>query len=175
MARSRWSGPLGVMSAYASACLFTAVCLAAGCSAQRDQSSPVASDWPETARAATYSPTAKPGFDSPESVTALLEQRWPLVNIRAFCIPERRHNPMYQNLVVDSPEAWKGRLWVGRQTGFDRISWYSTVRSGRLLEYSLGVYRGHDYWLLEIGSPETNRKPPQVTPDPSAACFIGHR
>ena len=105
----------------------------------------------------------------------MLEQRWSLANIRSFCVPERRHNPLFQNLVVDSPDAWKGRLYPDRQTGFDRISWYATVRGGRLLEYSLGVQRGDDYWLLEIGSPETVGKPPHVTPDPSGAPFVEHR
>jgi hypothetical protein len=82
---------------------------------------------------------------------------------------------MSQNLVVDSPEVWKGRLYPDKQTGFDKISWYATVRNGRVLEYSLEVYRGADCWLLEIGSPETVRKPPNVTPDASEPWFIGHK
>src|ERR1700694_2987019 len=109
---------LGVMNPRASVCFLTALCLVAGCSSNRQQSSSVASDWPESARAAAYSPTATPSFDSPESVTRLLEQRWSLADIRSFCIPARRHNPTYQNLVVDSPEAWKGRLYSDQRTGF---------------------------------------------------------
>src|SRR5215470_4995318 len=49
---------------------------------------------------AKYPPNAKPGFNSPEEVTALLEKRWPLADIRRFAIPERRHNDAYQNLVL---------------------------------------------------------------------------
>jgi len=163
------------MSAHTTVCCLIIPCIVAGCSPHREQSSTVASDWPESARAAVYSQTATPSFDSPEGVTRLLEQRWSLADIRSFCIPARRPNPMSQNLVVDSPEVWKGRLYPDKQTGFDKISWYATVRNGRVLEYSLEVYRGADCWLLEIGSPETVRKPPNVTPDASEPWFIGHK
>jgi len=163
------------MSAHASVYFSAALIAVAGCSSQREQPSPAAADWPPSARAAAYSPTATLGFDSPEGVSRLLEQRWSLADIQAFCIPERRHNDMYQNLVVDTPEAWKGRLYSDRRTGFDRISWYATVRDGHLQAYSLEAYRGTNFWSLEIGDPETFHKPPQVTPDPSAPCFIGHK
>lgn len=82
---------------------------------------------------------------------------------------------MYQNLVADTPEVWKGRLYANTDTGFDRIFWYATVEKGRVLEYSLNVERGDDYWLLEIGSPETIHHPPQVTPDPSQPRFVNGR
>jgi hypothetical protein len=137
--------------------------------------SPAASDCPPSARAAAYSPATVPSFDSPEGVTRLLEQRWSLADIRAFCIPERRHNYAYQRLVADAPELWKGRLYANTQTGFDRISWYANVRDGHVQEYELEAYRGTDLWLLEIGDPETVRTPPQVTPDSSAPYFIGHK
>jgi hypothetical protein len=165
------------MSAHSPLIFFVALGFMAGCSTQHEQSSSVASDWPESARAAVYSrtATATPGFDSPEGVTRILEQRWSLADIRAFCIQARRHNPEYQNLVVDWPEAWKGRLYSDQRTGFDRIFWYATVRDGRVLEYSLGVYRGDDFWLLEIGGPDAADTPPNVTPDPSGAWFIGHQ
>jgi hypothetical protein len=117
--------------------------------------------------------TAIPSFDSPDGVTRLLEQRWSLNNIRAFCIPARRHNGMYQCLVPEAPEVWHGRLYPDMQTGFDRITWYATVRGGRVREYELEVYRSDDFWLLEIGTPDIVREPPQVTPDPSADWFIG--
>ena len=168
-------GSLGVMSARASVYFFAALIAVAGCSAQREQPSPAAADWPPSARAAAYSPTATPSFDSPEGVTRLLEQRWSLADIRAFCIPERRHNFEYQNLVADAPELWKGRLYADTPTGFDRISWYANVRDSRVKEYSLEAHRGSDVWVLEGGSPETIRTPPQVTPDSSAPYFIGHK
>jgi hypothetical protein len=164
------------MSPLASVCCFSIVSAVVGCSSLREeQSASAVSDWPPSARAARYSPTATPGFDSPESFTRLLEQRWSLVDICAFCIPERRHNDAYQNLVITTPGAWKGRLYVDTLTGFDRISWYATVHEGHVQEYSLEAYRGNDFWLLEGGSPETFHWPPHVTPDPSAPYFVGHK
>jgi hypothetical protein len=145
------------------------------CTTPPPKSPSVESDWPQLARTAVYSTTATPSLRSPEGVTRLLEQRWSLADIRTFCIPQRRHNPGYQNLVLFSSEAWKGRLYSDAQTGFDRISWYAAVRDGRVETYSLGVYRGGDYWLLEIGNAETVRTPPRVSPDPSAPHFIGHK
>src|SRR5262245_59138288 len=49
---------------------------------------------------AKYPLNAKPGFNSPEEVTAFLEKRWPLSDITKFGIPERRHSDGWQNLVV---------------------------------------------------------------------------
>lgn len=152
-----------------------ALLLEAGCATRQSQVSRAESDWPTSARTAVYSPTAAPSFDSPEGVSRLLEQRWSLRDIRSFCIQERRHNPSYQNLVITSPDAWKGRIYTNQRTGFDRISWYATVSNGRVQEYSLGAYRGSDFWLLEIGGSETVRNPLRVTPSPSEPCFIGHQ
>lgn len=132
-------------------------------------------DWPYSARAAGYAPGAVPSFESPEGVCRLLENRWPLGAIRTFCIPERRPAPGVQNLVLDSGEAWKGRLYPNEHTGFDSISWYATVSEGRVLEYSLGVSRGDDFWLVEIGSPETIKTPPRISPDPTEAHFVGSK
>lgn len=147
---------------------------ASGCTAP-PKSQSIDSDWPQSARAAIYSPTAPPSLCSPEGMTRLLEQRWSLADIRTFCIPQRRHKPGYQNMVLDSSEAWKGRLYSDTLTGFDRISWYAAVRDGRAETYSLGASRGRDYWLLEIGNAETFRTPPRISPDPSALHFMGHK
>jgi hypothetical protein len=164
------------MSKPAFACFMSALCIAAGgCTSRVEKLVSADTDWPYSARAAIYSPTAIPSFESPEGVCRLFEKRWSLEAIRTFCIPERRHNPGFQNLVVDSPEAWKGRLYPNEHTGFDSISWYATVSEGRVLEYSLGVSRGDDFWLLEIGSPETVKNPPRISPDPSEACFVGRK
>jgi hypothetical protein len=163
------------MTTRAALSFFIVLSLLVGCAIKSQQSSSADSDWPPSARAAVYSTTAAPSLNSPEGFSRLLEQRWSLADIRAFCIPERRHNDMYQNLVVSTPEVWKGRLYGDRPTGFDRISWYATVRDGSIQEYSLEVYRGSDFWSLEIGSPETLRTPPQVTPDSSAPHFVGHK
>ena len=136
--------------------------------------------WPPRAIFAKYPPNAKPGFDSPEEVTAALEKRWSLADIRKFAIPERRHNDAYQNLVVDTPEVWAGRLYCDRTTGFDSIEWYATVESGRgkehsLKEYSLQARRGKNFWLLEFGSPASVEKPPNVEPDFRAPYFLGRK
>jgi hypothetical protein len=166
-------GSLGVMRALA--LILVLFCFVAGCSTQPERSVSVETDWPYSARAAVYSQSAAPSFDSPEGVTRLLEQRWSLADIRTFCVPARRHNPMYQNLVLDEPEAWKGRLYSDQRTGFDAILWYASVRDGQLIAYSLGVYRRGDYWLLEIGTPKTVSRPALVTPDPSVDHFLGRK
>src|SRR5208282_3472287 len=78
---------------------------------------------------AKYPPNAEPGFNSPEEVTAFLEKRWPLADIRRYAIPERRHNDLYQNLVRDTPEIWSGRIYCDKSTGFDSIEWYATIEN----------------------------------------------
>jgi len=136
--------------------------------------------WPPHPIIAKNPPNAKPGFNSPEEVTALLEKRWSLADVRKFAIPERRHNDLYQNLVLDTAEIWAGRLYCDRTTGFDSIEWYATVENGRAKEHSLRAYslqamRGKDFWLLEIGTPASVEKPPVVEPDFREPYFVGHR
>ena len=129
---------------------------------------------------AKYPPNAKPGFNSPEEVTALLEKRWPLEDIRRYAIPERRHNDLYQNLVTaDAAEIWAGRLYCDKAAGFDSIEWYATIETRHskdsLKEYSLNAIRGKDFWLLEIGSPTSVQQPPNIEPDFRAPYFVGHK
>jgi len=131
--------------------------------------------WPSHAIFAKYPPNAKPGFNSPEGVTVLLEKRWSVADVRKFAIPERRHNDAYQNLVLDTPEAWAGRLYCDKTTGFDSIEWYATVENGRVKEYSLQAMRGKDFWLLEIGNAASVQKAPVVEPDFRAPYFVGHK
>src|ERR1700739_1430711 len=129
---------------------------------------------------AKYPPNAKPGFNSPEEVTSFLEKRWTLADIKRYAIPERRHNDEYQNLViVGFPETWTGRLYCDKSTGFDSIEWYATIEirhsKHSLHEYSLGVIRGKDFWLLEIGSPTSVKQPPNIEPDFRKPYFVGHK
>jgi thiosulfate/3-mercaptopyruvate sulfurtransferase len=132
-------------------------------------------DWPPSARFAKYPITAQPGLDSPEAFTRLLERRWPISAIQTYCIPERRPQPLWQNLLAVG-ELWKGRLHVGLNTGFERISWYATVKGGQIKQYSLEVYRGEDFWCLEIGDADSLRMPPIVAPDYSGSSrFVGHK
>jgi hypothetical protein len=154
-----------------STAVIIALLLTASCAQRPTGSLAVESDFPTGARIAQYTLDIAPGFSSPEAVTRLLEQRWPVSSIRTFCIPERRHAEHFQNLVVDSPECWKGRLYIHEVTGFDKIAWYATVKTGKLVNYSLEVYRGEDFWLLEIGSPECIAHPPEISPDPNAPRF----
>jgi hypothetical protein len=133
-----------------------------------------------SATVAKYPPNANPGFNSPEEVTAFLEKRWSPEAIRKFTIPERRHNDQYQNLVtVGFPEVWSGRLYCDKTTGFDSIEWYATIEiqhtKHSLHEYSLGVIRGEDLWLLEIGSPTSVQQPPNIEPDFRKPYFVGHK
>jgi hypothetical protein len=129
---------------------------------------------------AKYPPNAKPGFNSPEEVTAFLEKRWPLADIRRYAIPERRHNDEYQNLVTAGfPEVWAGRLYCDKSTGFDSVEWYATIEIRHtkhlLKEFSLGAIRGKDFWLLEIGSPTSVQQPPNIEPDFRKPYFVGHK
>jgi hypothetical protein len=125
---------------------------------------------------AKYPSDAKPGFNSPEEVSAFLEKRWSLADIKKFAIPERRHNDEYQNLTIsDTPEVWAGRLYCDKATGFDSIEWYATTQYGAVNEYSLNAIRGQDFWLLELGSPDTTQKPPNVEPDFRKPYFVGHK
>jgi hypothetical protein len=123
---------------------------------------------------AQYSPTpptpvglmpgdAKKAFDSPEGLSAMLEKRWPLYAIQRFCIPDRRHDNMFQNLVAYGV-VWEGTLYNGQQTGFEKIAWYATTKEGRADIYSLGATRGDDFWLLEINSEEYVKYPPHYEP-----------
>jgi hypothetical protein len=114
-------------------------------------------------------------FRSPAAFSRLLEERWSIAAIQRFCTPARRHNDAYQNLVPDGP-VWEGRLYPGRKTGFDEISWYADTKRGRIDNYSLGVSRGNDFWLLEIGDSKTIREPPRTNPDLSSEpSFVGHK
>jgi hypothetical protein len=129
---------------------------------------------------AKYPPNAKPGFNSPEEVTAFLEKRRPLTDIQKYAIPERRHNDLYQNLVTTGfPEIWAGRLYCDQSTGFDSIEWYADIEirhtKHSLKEYSLGVIRGNDFWLLEIAGPTSVQQPPNIEPDFQKPYFVGHK
>ena len=150
-----------------------AICLIVGC-AKLSQPAPIATATPTPITPVALSAAeAKVASDSASGLTQALERRWPLAAIRMFCIPERRHNPAYQNLVAESP-VWKGVLYSGESTGFDKIAWYANVKKGRVDQYSLGVYRGKDFWLLDGGDEQTLQSPPNYSPDPNEDYFIGH-
>jgi hypothetical protein len=100
---------------------------------------------------------AKAAFDSPEVLTRMLEIRWPIATIQAYCTPERRHDDQYQNLVMEGI-VWKRNLYNHTSSGFDKIAWYANTVNGRAKTFSLGVYRGREYWLLEIGSEASIQK-----------------
>jgi hypothetical protein len=117
---------------------------------------------------------AKAAFDSPDALTKMLEQRWPVPAIKDFCISERRHDDRYQNLVAFGV-VWEGRLHQNAASGFDKIAWYATTKDGRAEQFSLGVSRGADFWLLEIGSEQTVQRPPNFSPDPHSAGFAGRK
>ena len=151
-----------------------AVYLVVGC-AKQSESVQTANATPSPLNLAVLSAAeVKVAFDSSDGLTKALERRWPLAAIRTYCIPERRHNPAYQNLVAESP-VWKGVLYSGESTGFDKIAWYATTRKGRVYEYSLGVNRRNDFWLLEIGDEQTLQAPPNYSPDPNKDYFVGHK
>jgi hypothetical protein len=165
---------LAIMKIIRAALVFFALCLVTSC-AQHSQPAQSANATPTPLTAAVLSPAeAKTAFDSADGLTKALERRWPLTAIRTYCIPERRHNPAYQNLVAYSP-VWKGILFSRESTGFDKIAWYACLKKGRVDQYSLGVYRGKDFWLLEIGDQHTLEAPPDYSPDPTAERFLGRK
>ena len=86
---------------------------------------------------------------------------------------ERRYHDRAQNLVAYSQ--WEGVLYASIATGFDKISWYASIQNGRAESYSLGVNRGTDFWLLEIGDENTLTVPPEYSPDPNKPQFVGHK
>ncbi len=118
---------------------------------------------------------AKIAFGSPEGLTKLLERRWPISAIETFCIPERRHNEAYQNLVADTKVVWHGTLHANVKSQFDKIDWYATTENGQAKEYSLNVTRGHNGWHLEGGNEQTVQHPPKVAPNPHEPWFVGKK
>ena len=138
---------------------------------------------PSTPPAVTDTPTvnpapaidAKTAFGSPEALTAFLEQRWPLNRIKEFCIPERRHNKIFQRHVASSDVIWQGTLYPITETGPDKIAWYADTEKGRATTFSLGVGDGENYWQLETGSEKSVRTPPNYLPNPNKPQFVGHK
>lgn len=116
---------------------------------------------------------ARIGFSSREQLEKLIEKRWPLWAIRTFCIPERRCDSGWQNLVTDTDVVWQGELYPDA-ADFDKIEWYATTEDGRALEYSLNAHRGRDLWVIEICSEHYVAWPPDYSPDPSTERFVGH-
>ena len=153
--------------------LLILVCVLGACGKPSHQqaTSPTPTPTPDPVASAAE---AKVAFASPEALTKALERRWPLSAIRTFCIPERRHNNRYQNLVAYSPR-WDGVLYSGELTGFDGITWYASLKEGRADVYSLNVNRGNDHWLLEIGGERTLQAQPYYDPDPNLARFVGYK
>ena len=94
-----------------------------------------------------------------KEVTKLLEKRWPISEIKKFCVPKRRFDPLLQNLVRDGEKVWTGTLYEGKETGFDKISWYANISGGSIESFSLNVSKGKEYWNIEIGDEESLTKP----------------
>ena len=92
-----------------------------------------------------------------QEVTQLLERRWSVKAIVDFCTPARRWNPINQNLVPDGDKLWKGSLYDGMQSSFDKIDWYAGVKKNEI-EYSLNAWRGNEHWCLEMGNEKTLRQ-----------------
>jgi hypothetical protein len=111
---------------------------------------------------------------SDKELERILEQRWPISAIKTFCIPERRHNPFYQLLVLDSDVIWRGKLHASESTGFDSIEWMATTNNGQLETYSILVHKGDDIWEIDWGSKKSLAKPPQVSPNPNQPHFARH-
>jgi hypothetical protein len=154
--------------------LLALVCLSMACQRHPATDAPkLSSPTPPVAKGVSAS-TAKLAFDSPEGMTKVLEEKWPIAAIVEFSIPERRHDNRCQNLVAYG-EVWKGNLHAKETTGFDKIAWYATTKNGRAEQFSLGVWRGQDFWLLEGGAEESLQRVPNFAPNPNSQCFVGYR
>jgi hypothetical protein len=133
---------------------------------------------PEPNRVLVAAPAeeAHKAFRSQAELQKLLRRRWPIAAIHTYCIPDRRANPLYQNLVCDGDAKWEGVLYTASDTGFGEVSWYATVVNGRATEYSLNAVNGdRDWWLLEIGSEDSVQKEPDYAPDWHHSWFINQR
>ena len=150
------------------------VCLLVGCRAETAPTSPTTSRPTPPVAMGISASEAKTAFDSPQALTEMLEKRWPIAAIQEFCIPERRHDNRYQNLVALGV-VWEGNLHQNASSGFDKIAWYATTQEGRSEKFSLGIWRGADFWVLEGGSEQTVQRPPNFSPDPNAAGFVGRK
>jgi len=133
------------------------------------------SDTASSSSQGTSAADAKEAFESPAKLTQVLECRWPVSAITEFCIPERRLNVDFQNLVTYTDVVWQEDLHAKTQSGFDEIWWHANTEGGRATKYSLNAKRGDDYWLLEIGNEQTVQDEPDITPDPSQPRFVGRR
>jgi hypothetical protein len=144
-------------------------CVLSGCSKK-------ATNAPAVAASATPAAAVDTGqaFSSPEALTKFLEHRWPLKGVQTFCIPERRHNNAFQNLVMEG-SVWRGTLFPNQDSGFEEISWYANTKNGRATIYSLGARKGEDFWLLEIADEDDVKQPADFAPDPKLGEFVGHK
>ena len=106
---------------------------------------------------------AKAAFDSPEALTQMLERRWPVAAIQAYADAGKRYDPKQQD-VVRFEGFWKGILYPGLSTGFDKIAWYVTTHNGRAQRFTLGGWRGQDFLMFEVGSEVTVQRPPNLSP-----------
>ena len=149
------------------------LCMLAGCVTKTSSLNGAISSPSPLPRPVASADEAKRAFDSVDALTKALERRWPVTAIQTFCIPARRHNNAFQNLVAFS--RWEGVLHAGIATGFDKVTWYASTNNGRADKYSIGVHRGTDFWLLEIGNEQTLQEFPHYEPDPSKPEFVGNK
>lgn len=106
---------------------------------------------------------AKAAFDSAEALTRMLERRWPVAAIQAYSELEKEYDPEVPD-VANFDGFWKGTLYPGVDTGFDKIAWYATTLNGRVQQFTLGGWRGQYFAVLEVGSEETVQRPPNLSP-----------
>ncbi len=95
-----------------------------------------------------------------------IEVKWPLNNVKAFCVPDQRLPEGCQNLVPDRLcfGEWEIPVHSGKSHHFDKIYVYVSEDDGmsnyfgsvtpdwHRWEYSLNIVRGRDHWAI-IESP----------------------
>src|SRR5690242_6114251 len=80
-----------------------------------------------------------------EQLASALEARWSLGTIRAYCSSTTPTPGSFQNLVALG-KSWRGNLYENEASGFDRVWWYASTRSGKLDEYSVNATKGRKHW-----------------------------
>jgi hypothetical protein len=89
---------------------------------------------------------------SADELASLLDKRWTVSNIEAFCIPETRHCPAEANLSPGSGEMWHGFLHTSAESRIGKVYWYAPIEDGRVSRISLNVVKNNDHWHLETVS-----------------------
>jgi hypothetical protein len=87
-------------------------------------------------------------------LTEYLQQRWPVARIISFCRPERRSAAYHQNYNgMDCDWVIMGKIHPESKRTVGDVTFLAGVKDGVVYQYSIGVSRGDEYWVLEVNHP----------------------